>query len=494
VALFEIFHTPSDTNSDDGVVTVASDRLIQVVAGSMTYDYYGTGLSYNSSGELVGGAFVAFEIWDSSNGGLQARISGLNVDVFSFFETASSSDPDALDRLLLAGNDTLIGSAGDDSLEGFAGADSIFGGAGNDLLDGGDDAAVDTLAGGAGNDTYVVHNYWTVIAEAPGGGVDTVRTSTNYTLNDNFENLVLIGRASSGAGNALPNVITGNDLGNILIGGGGADTLIGGLGNDWFNVDNAGDVVTDTGGNDTVDTSVENYVLPAGIETLYVGASVHNGSGNASANLIGANNLDNRLFGLAGNDTIEGGTGNDTIDGGDGIDHAVFYDKLAGYTISPTSTGFNVTSKAEIVNYVDALTNIERLDFADYHVALDIHGNAGMAYRLYQAAFDRAPDLGGLGYQMHDLDSGHSLAWVAGNFIASPEFQRTYGNVDNAQFVTLLYRNVLDREPDAGGLQFHLDEFAHGETRAGMLTHFSESLENQANVIGAIQDGMVYVW
>jgi serralysin len=85
------------------------------------------------------------------------------------------------------------------------------------------------------------------------------------------------------------------------------------------------------------------------------------------------------------------------------------------------------------------------------------------------------------------------LGLVAQHFIDSPEFQSTYGATDDTQFITLLYRNVLDRDPDAGGLQFHLDEFAHGESRADMLCHFSESPENEANVIGQVTNGMLFV-
>ena len=112
----------------------------------------------------------------------------------------------------------------------------------------------------------------------------------------------------------------------------------------------------------------------------------------------------------------------------------------------------------------------------------------------YKAAFDRVPDIGGLGYQMHDLDVGFALTRVAGNFIASPEFQSTYGNVDNSQFVTLLYNNVLDRAPEDAGLAYHVNRLATGATRADVLIGFSESPENQANVIGAIEYGMIYVW
>jgi serralysin len=147
------------------------------------------------------------------------------------------------------------------------------------------------------------------------------------------------------------------------------------------------------------------------------------------------------------------------------------------------------------VSGTDTLQGVERIHFSDqFAVATDIAGHAGQAYRLYQAAFDRAPDLPGLGYQLNDLDNGNSLSWVAGNFIASPEFASRYGtDLDDTQFLDLLYQNVLHRAPDAGGLQFHLDEFAQGQTRADMLTHFSESPENQANVIGQIDNGILFV-
>lgn len=203
-------------------------------------------------------------------------------------------------------------------------------------------------------------------------------------------------------------------------------------------------------------------------------------------------NIDNILF----DDTGAYGAGGDAvvdapgriIDGGHGLDTLVLNGHRDQYYINHTATGFTIYG-----NGVDEwVTNVERIQLTNGFLALDIEGNAGQAYRLYQAAFNRTPDVPGLGYQTNALDTGLTLSQVAGNFIASPEFQRTYGNVDDTQFITLLYHNVLHREPDSGGLQFHLDEIAHGETRADVLTHFSESPENQANVIGQIQDGMFY--
>jgi hypothetical protein len=140
----------------------------------------------------------------------------------------------------------------------------------------------------------------------------------------------------------------------------------------------------------------------------------------------------------------------------------------------------------------ESLSHVDRIAFSDGWLAFDLNGDAGVAYRLYQAAFNRKPDVAGLGYQTNALDHGLTIAQVAANFIASPEFQSTYGNVGDSQFVTLLYQNVLHRAPDEGGLAFHIGHLQGGLSRADVLAQFSESPENQAAVIGSIQAGIFY--
>jgi Ca2+-binding RTX toxin-like protein len=117
----------------------------------------------------------------------------------------------------------------------------IYGNVGADTIDGA--AGADVMAGGKGNDSYVVDNTGDVVTEWSGEGTDTVYASVSYTLSTQVEHLALSGRAVTGAGNALNNVITGSDQHNvldggdgadILNGGDGADTLYGGRGNDIF--------------------------------------------------------------------------------------------------------------------------------------------------------------------------------------------------------------------------------------------------------------------
>jgi Ca2+-binding RTX toxin-like protein len=216
--------------------------------------------------------------------------------------------------------------------------------------------------------------------------------------------------------------------------------------------------------------------------------------GGAGNDTLIAESFAIQMFGGDGNDVFQVLRGGNYLYGGDGLDTLkIAYpdDGLERFTWVDLDAGraFMTTRYSADIE----LQDIERISYSDgTGIALDIHGNAGQAYRLYQAAFDRAPDLGGMGYQMNALDTGLTLAQVATNFIASPEFQSKYGNVDDAQFIALLYRNVLDRDPDAGGLQYHLNELASNQTRADVLVHFSESPENQANVIGAIADGIQY--
>ncbi|AFY67348.1 calcium-binding protein [Geitlerinema sp. PCC 7407] len=234
-------------------------------------------------------------------------------------------------------NNRITGNALNNILSGLAGNDLLYGLAGDDALNGG--LGADFMDGGLGNDTYTVDNAGDRVIEAIGSGTDTVRSSINYALADNVENLTLLDTALVGTGNALNNYIfghngnntlrglAGNDWfsalgGNDFIDGGlGADTMYGGLGNDIYVVDNLGDrpLESANAGTDTVYAYL-NYALGNHLENLVLYGSAIIGDGNTLNNRIVGNALNNTLRGFVGNDTIFGEGGNDFIDGGLGTD------------------------------------------------------------------------------------------------------------------------------------------------------------------------------
>jgi RTX toxins and related Ca2+-binding proteins len=193
----------------------------------------------------------------------------------------------------------------------------------------------------SGDNVYVVDSPGAVITEQPGGGIDTVFASIDFTLPDNVERLILTGGGDlTGTGNAGDNELIGNGGNNtlyglggadtldggagndVLDGGAGADTMIGGTGDDVFYVDNAGDVVIEAAGEgiDIVYAGID-YTLPSAVENLVLtGSGNRVGTGNSGDNHLTGNGGNNTLYGLGGNDTLDGGAGNDTLDGGAGAD------------------------------------------------------------------------------------------------------------------------------------------------------------------------------
>ncbi|MYM69292.1 DUF4214 domain-containing protein [Pseudoduganella sp. FT55W] len=246
-----------------------------------------------------------------------------------------------------------------------------------------------------------------------------------------------------------------------------------------------GKALLENGNNFSGDDTI-NVTLPATLSTPWKLAS---GAGNDKIVIKGGGNGLSVDAGI-GNDVITLSDSNHTVDGGAGIDTAVFGGARAAYTIAKTADGYSVKSSAG----TDTLVGVERVQFSDSTMALDISGNGGQVYRLYQAAFNRVPDAGGLGYWIKSMDSGMSLDSIAGQFTQSGEFQAMYGATpSNGDFLDKLYHNVLHRGGDAGGTKYWLDILdTHALTQAQVLAFFGESPENQAALIGSIGNGFTF--
>ena len=257
--------------------------------------------------------------------------------------------------------------------------------------------------------------------------------------------------------------------------------------------------IYDAGGTDTLDLS--GYNTPSVInlgDGLYsscnsmtnniaiaYGCAIENATGGSGDDTITGNALGNCLI---------GGKGNDVIEGAGGLDCSVYSGKLAEY-----QTAVGTDHKIRVVDSVvgrdgsDVLSGVARLFFADYALGFDVDGAAGKAYRLYKAAFDRAPDYKGLGFWVSAMDQGVTQESVAGGFIASDEFATIFGiNSTNDTFVSLLYRHVLHRDPDAAGAKFWNEALNWGATRAHVLGLFSESPENLDQTALLVANGIQY--
>lgn len=183
---------------------------------------------------------------------------------------------------------------------------------------------------------------------------------------------------------------------------------------------------------------------------------------------------------------VEGGAGTDTL-------AVAALSETASITFGSNGrVQLDLAGRAPVV-----LQDVERIAFEDGTLAFDDDGLAGQAYRLYQACFDRTPDIEGLGFWIKQLDAGNvTLTEAANFFIGSEEFANVYGAPEalaDVHYLALLYANVLDRLPDSEGFGFWREQQENGVTRADMLVYFSESTENIARVATAIDDGIWYV-
>ncbi len=277
-----------------------------------------------------------------------------------------------------------------------------------------------------------------------------------------------------------------------------------------FNVATS-DRITINGGTVTIDPTAPlksnthyKLVVPAGVILDQAGNgnlatdaydfTTRNEPAVQSGKISGTAGSDNLLAG-SGNDTLAGSAGNDVFDGGAGLDTVRYQGARSAFTVLPDGNGGLTVDKG--ADGKDVLANVERLVFDDKAAMAfdtDASGIAGQAYRMYQAAFDRAPDATGLGFWIAMMDNGVTQGAVAAGFVNSPEFKALYGaSPTNEELVTRLYNNVLHRAPEQGGYAFWLDVLNKKLAPVSdVLAAFSESPENQQTLAAVIGGGVSY--
>jgi len=106
--------------------------------------------------------------------------------------------------------------------------------------------------------------------------------------------------------------------------------------------------------------------------------------------------------------------------------------------------------------------------------------------RLYTNVLGRNYDTPGLNNWVNHLRNGRSGANVASGFFFSPEFLSR--RLDNGQYVDILYRTLLGREPDVAGRAHYLARLHSGIPRENIfaslvISNEFEALCRQANIV-----------
>jgi Ca2+-binding RTX toxin-like protein len=305
---------PGETNGENveqltltgtAAINGTGNELVNIITGNTAANILSGGAGTDT---LIGGTGNDTYVVDATLDVIQ-ETSDLATEIDNVSSSVTYSLGDNLENLTLTGIAAISGTGNDfdNKIIGNTAANTLTGGIGKDAM-----------TGGTGNDTYIVDNLLDVVTEtsALASEIDEVKSSVNFTLGANVENLELTGSAVSGTGNTLNNTILGNAANNLIDGKAGSDTMTGGLGNDTYTVDATLDVVTE---NSTLATEIDKvnssatYTLSANVEDLTLtGTTAINGTGNGLDNEITGNDGNNLIDGKGGIDTMIGKAGNDT--------------------------------------------------------------------------------------------------------------------------------------------------------------------------------------
>ena len=326
-------NTLAGGGGNDQLFGGSGDDFFDIDVGTLTGLYVGIDKMQG------GGGNDTYRVDNISDQVVELAGSGVDIILASVSYTLSTN---VENLTMLDGAITGTGNTSVNTIIGNNASNTINGGAGADTMSGGD----------GGSDTFVVDNALDSVIgiSIVDTDISTIISSVDYDLvtpgiqaSDFISNITLTGTAAIDAiGNGKANILVGNSASNTLDGGtgagllagdsddtldggGGADLLIGGDGDDIYYVDNAGDFISENGGegSDTIKSSITTDLRLANyddVENLIL-------TGTANLNAI-ATDFGNAITGNSGRNTITGGIGGDILSGG--LNTGTAGDRLVG--------------------------------------------------------------------------------------------------------------------------------------------------------------------
>jgi len=201
---------------------------------------------------------------------------------------------------------------------------------------------------------------------------------------------------------------------------------------------------------------------------------------------------------LVVNDTFQGQPGTDFIDGGLGTDTVVYSGPIERYTVNKSGNRY-IVSEPTGSDDTDYLTNIERLQFKQSKLALDIANGpvvdgAKLMGALLGPAFVKDKALAGIVIGL--MDQNYSAEFVATLGLASPLYLSMAGSSSHVDFVKQVFTNVVGRLPLPQELVQYVGMLENGSvTQASLAVMAANTDLNAARIdlVGLVQHGWEFV-
>ncbi|KIT15620.1 DUF4214 domain-containing protein [Jannaschia aquimarina] len=436
------------------------------------------------------------------NGGLEFHVAGERAGTDGAFGlTHLRAEPGVGQFIELANRgDEARGGAGDDILIDGNGKDTIYGGAGADLFiigrDGNLDRIEDFEPGVDRLDLSAMGNFYDI------SDVQIDRKSNGAMIYIDGEALRIY---SSHRGMLTPDDFDIQDLRGLdhvqlldpdpidyaLSGGAGDDVLVGEEGNDELSGGKGADTLRGGEGNDRLIGDAEDLDFDPVASTVY---RLYQATLDREPDVRGLNRWVDEL--VEGTSTLRevaaGFTGSPEFmrDYGDATNSefvTLLYSNVLGR--APDAAGLaNWTQRlssgqmdraqvvvgfSESAEFKSGTAN----DAARFGTGPLSQSFSDDIFRVYQAVLGREPDEKGFDAWRGRLADGMPFIDVVGGFTKSAEFEKVYGPTNDRKFVTLLYNNVLDRDPDAKGLAAWTERLESGMSRETVVQGFVQSPE-----------------
>jgi Ca2+-binding RTX toxin-like protein len=291
-----------------------------------------------------------------------------------------------------------------------------------------------------------------------------------------------------------PNPILGklhNQTREVLVGTPDDDTIYPGGG--W-------DVVDGGGGFDTVviigRSSQFKLVFDSGVTYIDALSGASAMTERAQLNNVEQVQFLDKTVSLVVNDTIKGQPGTDFFDGGLGIDTVVYNGPQERYSITKSGNRY-VVSEPTGSDDTDYLSNIERIQFSNGKVALDLGGNAGQAARLIGALLGPSfiKDKALAGVVLGLIDQDYSIESIANLGLNTSFYLALAGSTKHEDFVNHVFRNVVGRPPEVNEQKTYVDMLYAGTSQAALavMAAGTEFTASQIGLTGLTSHGWDFI-